>query len=90
MLLHEFYFRNLAAEKVEVLRYLTRHMEEHMGSLETWSSDFAACAFSAQTWAALVYDPYDDRWHNAIMHGDAAGAWIGANPLVVCDRESRS
>lgn len=31
--------------------------------------------------AVLVYDPYDDRWHNAIMDSDD-GVWIGANPLV--------
>jgi len=38
-----------------------------------------------RTWAVLVYDPYDDRWHNAVMDGDVDGVWVGANPLVVCD-----
>lgn len=85
MLLHEFYFRNLATEKVEFPRYLSPHMREHMGSLESWASDFTACAFAAKEWAALVYDPYDDRWHNAVMDGETDGVWIGANPLVVCD-----
>jgi superoxide dismutase len=33
----------------------------------------------------LVYDPYDDRWHDVVMDADDQGAWIGANPLVVCD-----
>ena len=85
MILHELYFRNLAQEKVDPPRYLRSHMSEHMGSLESWASDFAACALAAKAWAALVYDPYDDRWHNAVMDGDAEGVWIGANPLVVCD-----
>jgi superoxide dismutase len=85
MLLHEFYFRNLAPEKVEFPRYLNRHMGEHIGSLDSWTADFAACALAAKSWAALVYDPYDDRWHNVVMDGDAEGTWIGANPLVVCD-----
>jgi superoxide dismutase len=85
MLLHEFYFRNLAPAKVELPRYLAPHMREHMGSLESWASDFIACAVAAKKWAALVYDPYDDRWHNAVMDADTDGTWIGANPLVVCD-----
>jgi superoxide dismutase, Fe-Mn family len=85
MLLHEFYFRNLAPESVELPRYLKPHMREHMGSLESWVEDFKSCALAAKAWALLIYDPYDDRWHNAIMDGDADGVWIGANPLVVCD-----
>src|SRR5262245_48109840 len=84
-LLHELYFRNLAADKVDLPRYLRPHMREHMGSFESWATDFTACALAAKNWAALVYDPYDDRWHNTIMDGDVDGVWIGANPLVVCD-----
>ena len=84
-LLHEFYFRNLATDKVELPKYLRPHMREHMGSFESWVTDFTACALAAKQWAALVYDPYDDRWHNTIMDGDVDGIWIGANPLVVCD-----
>jgi superoxide dismutase len=84
-LLHEFYFRNLAADKVELPKYLRPHMREHMGSLESWAADFTGCAMAGRKWAALVYDPYDDRWHNTYMDGDVDGVWIGANPLVVCD-----
>jgi Fe-Mn family superoxide dismutase len=85
VLLHEFYFRNLAPHTVVLPRYLEPHMREHMGSLESWTNDFTACALVARRWAVLVYDPYDDRWHNAVMDGDENGAWVGANPLVVCD-----
>jgi Fe-Mn family superoxide dismutase len=85
ILLHEFYFRNLAPTKVDVPRYVQRQMDEHMGSIQTWAADFIRCALAAKAWAALVYDPYDDRWHDVIMDGDASGMWIGANPLVVCD-----
>ena len=84
-LLHELYFRNLAAGKVDLPRYLRPHMREHMGSFESWAADFSACALAAKNWAVLVYDPYDDRWHNTIMNADVDGVWIGANPLVVCD-----
>jgi superoxide dismutase len=84
-LLHELYFRNVAADKVDLPRYLRPHMSEHMGSYESWAADFMACALASKTWAALVYDPYDDRWHNTIMDGDVDGVWIGANLLVVCD-----
>jgi superoxide dismutase len=84
-LLHELYFRNLAADKMDLPKYLRPHMREHMGSFESWAADFAACAMAGKKWAALVYDPYDDRWHNTIMDGDVDGVWIGANPLLVCD-----
>ena len=85
VLLHEFYFGGLAPAKVDVPRYLAPHMTEHMGDVASWRDDFTRCALAATAWAVLVYDPYDDRWHNAVMDGDADGAWIGANPLVVCD-----
>jgi Fe-Mn family superoxide dismutase len=85
VLLHEFYFRGLAPQAVPVPSYVERNMVEHMGSLASWRGDFTACALAARNWAALVYDPYDDRWHNVIMDDDLGDIWIGANPLVVCD-----
>jgi superoxide dismutase, Fe-Mn family len=85
VLLHDFYFGGLAPAKVEVPTYMRRNMDEHMGSLESWAADFTVCALAAQAWAALVYDPYDDRWHNVVMESDVDGVWIGGNPLVVCD-----
>lgn len=84
VLLHEFYFRNLAPAPVTPSRYLLANMTEHMGTIADWREDFVACARAAETWAALVYDPYDDRWHNVAMGAANAGGWAGANPLVVC------
>jgi Fe-Mn family superoxide dismutase len=85
VLLHELYFSGLAPEKVAVPRYVEGHMNEHMGSFESWRADFTRCGLAAKAWAVLVYDPYDDRWHNVVMDSDNDGVWIGANPLVVCD-----
>lgn len=85
VLLHEFYFGNLAPAKVDVPRYLAGHMREHMGGMERWAADFNRCASGSSAWAVLLYDPYDDRWHNAMVPSEGAGTWIGANPLVVCD-----
>jgi Fe-Mn family superoxide dismutase len=85
VLLHELYFHNLAAAKMAVPRYVERNMREHMGSLADWAADFTLCAQAARAWAALVYDPYDDRWHNTVMDSALDGVWIGANPLIVCD-----
>jgi superoxide dismutase, Fe-Mn family len=85
VLLHEFYFRGLAPKPVAIPSYVEGNMREHMGSVAGWRADFTACALSARSWAALVYDPYDDRWHDVIMDSDVDGVWIGANPLVVCD-----
>jgi len=84
VLLHEFYFRNLASTRVQPPQYVTANFNEHMGSFGSWREDFAACARIAETWAVLVYDPYDDRWHNAALGASDAGGWVGANPLVVC------
>jgi superoxide dismutase, Fe-Mn family len=85
VLLHELYFGGLAPKPVAPPSYLVRHMTEHMGDFESWRSDFTRCALAADAWAALVYDPYDDRWHDVVMDADDVGMWIGANPLVVCD-----
>jgi Fe-Mn family superoxide dismutase len=85
MLLHELYFGGLSPEKVSPPRHIEANMSEHMGSLESWRDDFNRCALAAKVWATLVYDPYDDRWHNAIMDSDNDGVWVGGNPLVVCD-----
>jgi len=85
VLLHEFYFGGLSPQKVVPPRHIESHMSEHMGSWDSWRSDFTRCALAAKAWAALVYDPYDDRWHNAVMDSDNDGVWLGANPLVVCD-----
>lgn len=85
VLLHEFYFGNLAATAPAPARYIAANMAEHMGSFAAWREDFAACARVARDWALLVYDPYDDRWHNVALGADDAGGWVGANPLVVCN-----
>jgi len=85
VLLHEFYFGGLSAQKVAPPRHIENNMAEHMGPWQSWRDDFTRCALAAKAWAVLVYDPYDDRWHDAIMDSDNDGVWVGANPLVVCD-----
>ena len=85
VLLHELYFTGLAATTLEPSRYIQGHMREHMGSFEQWREDFRRCALAARAWAVLVYDPYDDRWHDVVMDSERDGVWVGANPLVVCD-----
>jgi Fe-Mn family superoxide dismutase len=85
VLLHELYFTGIAPTGVEPPRYILGHIGEHMGPLESWREDFRQCALLAKAWTALVYDPYDDRWHDVVMDSDNDGVWVGANPLVVCD-----
>ena len=85
VLLHELYFTGLSATNVEPPRHIVGNMTEHMGPWPSWQDDFRQCAVSAKAWAVLVYDPYDDRWHDTVMDTDDDGVWIGANPLVVCD-----
>jgi superoxide dismutase len=84
VLLHEFFVRNLSSASVQPSSYVLSNMTEHMGSLDSWRVDFAACARVAERWAVLAYDPYDDRWHNLPFGDSDAGGMIGNNPLVVC------
>ncbi len=84
VLLHEFYFGNLALHKTSPSEYVIANLREHMGSFESWRDDFVACARVAHAWVALIYDPYDDRWHNVPLGADDAGGWVGSNPLLVC------
>jgi superoxide dismutase len=85
VLLHEFYFLNLAPKPMKPSGYILGNINEHMGSYESWRADFVECARIAPAWAILQYDPYDDRWHNLPAGEADAGGWIGGNPLVVCD-----
>jgi Fe-Mn family superoxide dismutase len=85
VLMHEFYFGNLTASLSAPSRYVLGNMSEHIGSIASWREDFAACARIPEAWAALIYDPYDDRWHNEALGDADAGGWIGGNPLIVCD-----
>lgn len=84
VLLHEFYFRNVTAKSMTPSGYVHSNMREHIGSMDTWREDFTACARVAGAWAVLVYDPYDDRWHDLPLGDTDAGGLAGANPLVVC------
>jgi len=85
VLLHEFYFGGLSPQKITPPRHIEGNMSEHMGSWDSWRDDFTRCALAAKEWAVLLYDPYDDRWHDGAMDADNDGVWVGANPLVVCD-----
>jgi superoxide dismutase, Fe-Mn family len=85
VLLYEFYLRNLAARPVQPGRYIRGMMNEHMGTFEAWREDFTICGRVAKAWAVLVYDPYDDRWHNLPLGSSNAGGMVGNNPLVVCN-----
>jgi superoxide dismutase len=90
VLLHEFYFRNLAQKPMKPSSYILDNLNEHMGSFASWRADFIECARIAPTWAILEYDPYDDRWHNLPAGDGDAGGWAGGNPLVVCDVASHA
>lgn len=85
VLLHEFYFRNITPVRTKPSHYILANMSEHMGTLADWREDFTACARVADNWAVLIYDPYDDRWHDAPLSENDSGGWVGGNPLVVCD-----
>jgi superoxide dismutase len=84
VLLYELYFGSIATGATEPSRALLKSMKNHLGAVAVWREDFAACARVAGAWAALMYDPYDDRWHDVPIGPGGAGTWIGGNPLIVC------
>ena len=90
VLLHEFYFRNLALKPMKPSSYVLDNINEHMGSFARWRADFVECARIAPTWTILEYDPYDDRWPNFPAGEGDAGGWAGGNPLLVCDVASHA
>jgi Fe-Mn family superoxide dismutase len=87
MVLHEYYFGNLAprgrGEPSDVLKKTIAHS---FGSVETWKADFAAVgSLRSIGWAVLYQDPATCQLSNQWIELHQQGAPAGFKPILVMD-----
>ena len=87
MILHEYYFENLAPKgKGKPSAPLTKALEDTYGSFETWKSDFMAVGGTRGVgWAVLFRDPITGRMTNQWVTLHEQGVPPGYSPILVMD-----
>lgn len=87
MVLHEYYFGNLAAKgKGELSGPLQRAFEEGFGGFDAWKADFAAVgSLRGVGWAVLYEDPANGALSNHWITLHQQGVPSGFKPLLVLD-----
>ena len=87
MILHEYYFENLAPKgKGKPSAPLTKALEDTYGSFETWKADFMAVGGTRGVgWAVLFRDPIAGRMTNQWITLHEQGVPPGYSPILVMD-----
>ncbi len=87
MVLHEYYFENLAPKgKGKPSAALTKALEDTFGSFEAWKADFVAVGgLRGVGWAALYRDPASGRMTNQWITLHEQGVPAGYCPILVMD-----
>ncbi len=87
MVLHEYYFENLAPKgKGKPSADLTKALEDTFGSFETWKADFVAVGgLRGVGWAVLYRDPASGRMTNQWITLHEQGVPAGYCPILVMD-----
>ena len=87
MILHEYYFENLAPKgKGKPSAQLTKALEDTFGSFETWKADFMAVGGTRGVgWAVLFRDPITVRMTNQWITLHEQGVPAGYSPILVMD-----
>jgi Fe-Mn family superoxide dismutase len=87
MILHEYYFENLAPKgKGKPSPPLTKALEDTFGSFEAWKADFVAVGgMRGVGWAVLFRDPVIGRMTNQWITLHAQGVPAGYDPILVMD-----
>ncbi len=87
MVLHEYYFENLAAKgRGQLSKELGAYFEKSFGSLDTWKQAFTAVGeMRGVGWAILYQDPETEHLSNhwVALHHD--GVPSGFKPILVLD-----
>jgi Fe-Mn family superoxide dismutase len=87
MVLHEYYFENLAPKgKGKPTNELTRALEQNFGGFDNWNEAFAAVGeMRGVGWAILYQDPVTEKLSNhwIALHQD--GVPSGFKPILVMD-----
>jgi Fe-Mn family superoxide dismutase len=88
MRLHEYYFKNIAKDYVELDRSsnLYRKIVEDFGSYEEWEKEFKAVGMIRGIgWVILYYDPVANRLFNVWINEHDVGHLPGCSPILVMD-----
>ena len=87
MILHEYYFENIAPKgKGKPSAQLTKALEDTFGSFETWKADFMAVGGTRGVgWAVLFRDPITGRMTNQWITLHEQGVPAGYSPILVMD-----
>jgi Fe-Mn family superoxide dismutase len=87
MVLHEYYFGNLAPKgKGEISTNLTHAIEQSFQDYEAWKTDFVAVGgLRGVGWAVLYQDPLTGHLSNHWIELHQQGVPSGFKPLLVMD-----
>jgi len=87
MVLHEYYFDNLAPKgKGQPSADLKRALDQSHGGFDTWKADFVATGgMRGVGWAVLFRDPVTGRLTNQWITLHEQGAPAGYSPILVMD-----
>jgi Fe-Mn family superoxide dismutase len=87
MVLHEYYFGNLAPKgKGKPSAELKRALEESFGGFEAWKTDFVAVGgMRGVGWSILYHDPVTDNLSNHWIELHEIGVPSGFKPVLVMD-----
>jgi superoxide dismutase, Fe-Mn family len=87
MILHEYYFDNLAPKgRGKPSRELTQAIEQSFGDFETWRADFVAVGgMRGVGWAVLFRDPHTGQLSNQWITLHEQGVPAGFAPVLVMD-----
>ncbi|HWP59438.1 MAG TPA: superoxide dismutase [Candidatus Acidoferrales bacterium] len=87
MVLHEYYFGNLAPKGAgSPAKELIAALDQSFGNFESWRTDFTAVGnMRGVGWAVLYHDPVTERLSNHWIELHQQGVPSGFKPLLVMD-----
>ena len=85
VILHELYFRGMAAKAPDPTQNVRDAIAKRFGSLDRWRADLEACALAAGGWAMLAAHPINGRLYHVVSDAHDVGPLWFARPLVLVD-----
>jgi len=85
VLLHELYFRGMAASSEPPAEDVRTALAKRFGSLDRWRADLEACALVANGWAMLAVHPVNGRLYHVVSDAHDVGPLWLARPIVILD-----
>lgn len=83
--LHEAYFENMTDKSQQCSGAIKQLIEQEWGSVEAWSTDFAALGLAARGWVVLAWDFDNQRLENYICDAHNQGGVWNSGALLVLD-----